>query len=68
VSRRCGGVHHECGDVGAAVGLRINHDGGVFTVVELAGRRLLLRRHGDGELRQVEIGWLLSQAASSMAG
>lgn len=48
------------------VGLRINHDGGVFTVVELAGRRLLLRRHGDGELRQVEIGWLLSHPTTSV--
>lgn len=29
------------------VGLRLNHDGGVFTVVELAGLRLLLRRFDE---------------------
>jgi transposase InsO family protein len=48
------------------VGLRVNHDGAVFTVVEFAGRRLLLRRHGDGELRQVDIGWLLSHPSTSV--
>jgi len=49
------------------VGLRLNHDGGVFTVVELAGRRLLLRRCGTGELRQVDLGWLLSHPTTSVA-
>jgi len=49
------------------VGLRLRHDGTVFTVVELAGRRLLLRRDGDGELRQVDIGWLLSHPSTAVA-
>lgn len=49
------------------IGLRINHDGGVFTVVEFTGRRLLLRRQGSGELRQVDVGWLLSHPSTSVA-
>jgi hypothetical protein len=41
-------------------GLRITLDGEVLTVVEMAGRRMLLRS-GAGDLRQVDIGWVMSQ-------
>lgn len=47
------------------VGSRLNHDGGVFTVVELAGRRMLLREDRTGQLRQVDIGWLVSHPTTS---
>jgi transposase InsO family protein len=50
------------------VGLRLVHDGGVFIVVEIAGRRVLLQRHGSGELRQVEVGWLLAHPTTRVAG
>jgi hypothetical protein len=36
-------------------GLRITLDGEVLTVVEMAGRRMLLRS-GAGDLRQADIG------------
>lgn len=49
------------------LGLRLVHDGDVFTVVEIAGRRLLLRRQGTGEVRQVEVGWLLSHPTTRVA-
>ncbi|MGH3678773.1 MAG: helix-turn-helix domain-containing protein [Natronosporangium sp.] len=48
------------------VGLRLVHDGDVFTVVEIAGRRLLLR-NGSGQVRQVEVGWLLSHPTTRVA-
>jgi hypothetical protein len=48
-------------------GLRITLDGEVLTVVEMAGRRMLLRS-GAGDLRQVDIGWVMSQPGTRVAG
>jgi len=50
------------------IGSLVRHDGGLFAVVEMTGRRLLLRRHGTNELRQVDVGWLLSHPTTSLAG
>jgi len=50
------------------IGSLVRHDGGVFAVVEMTGRRLLLRRNGTQELRQVDVGWLLSHPTTSLAG
>jgi transposase InsO family protein len=47
-------------------GLRITLDGEVLTVVEMAGRRMLLRS-GAGDLRQVDIGWVMSQPGTRVA-
>src|SRR5690349_20880671 len=49
------------------IGLPIQHDGDVFTVVEISGPRLLLRRHGDGQVRQVDVGWLMCHPTTSVA-
>jgi hypothetical protein len=49
------------------IGLRIAHDGQVFTVVELGGRRMLLEPE-IGDARQVDIGWLLSHPTTSVLG
>jgi len=40
-------------------GLVVHHDGEQFTVVELAGTRVLLQAR-PGALRQVDLGWLLA--------
>jgi hypothetical protein len=48
-------------------GLRITLDGEVLTVVEMTGRRMLLRS-GAGDLRQVDIGWVMSQPGTRVAG
>lgn len=48
------------------VGTRIDHDGARFEVVELAGRRLLLQRVGTGELRQVDLAWLLAHPSTGL--
>jgi hypothetical protein len=42
------------------IGTRVDHDGARFEVVEIAGRRLLLQRVGTGDLRQVDLAWLLA--------
>ncbi|WP_117211143.1 hypothetical protein [Allorhizocola rhizosphaerae] len=41
------------------VGTVLHHDGTMWTVVEFAGRRLLLQRRGGDELRQVDTARLL---------
>jgi transposase InsO family protein len=48
-------------------GLRITLDGEVLTVVEMTGRRMLLRS-GAGDLRQVDIGWVMSQPGTRVDG
>ena len=48
-------------------GLPITLDGEVLTVVEIAGRRMLLRS-GAGNLRQVDTGWLMSQPGTRVGG
>jgi hypothetical protein len=48
------------------IGMPIQRDGGVFTVVEISGPRLLLRRHGDGQVRQVDVGWLMCHPTTSV--
>jgi transposase InsO family protein len=48
-------------------GCRIDHDGVRFDVVELAGRRLLLRQSATGELRQVDLAWLLAHPTTRLA-
>lgn len=48
-------------------GLRITLDGEVLTVVEMTGRRMLLRSDA-GDLRQVDIGWVMSQPGTRVAG
>ncbi|GAA1387743.1 DDE-type integrase/transposase/recombinase [Catellatospora chokoriensis] len=49
------------------VGSLIHHDGGRFTVVEFAGRRLLMRANGSGQLRQVDVAWLLAHPTTSVS-
>lgn len=48
------------------VGTRLDHDGARFEVVEFAGRRLLLRQLGAGELRQVDLAWLLAHPTTCL--
>ncbi len=36
-------------------------------MVEISGPRLLLRRHGDGQVRQVDVGWLMCHPTTSVA-
>jgi transposase InsO family protein len=48
------------------VGTGVAHDGCRFEVVELAGRRLLLRQAGTGELRQVDLAWLLAHPSTRL--
>jgi hypothetical protein len=45
----------------------MDHDGARFEVVELAGRRLLLAQVGTGELRQVDLAWLLTHPTTRLA-
>ena len=42
------------------IGTRLDHDGAWFEVVEIAGRRLLVRQLGTGAVRQVDLAWLLA--------
>ncbi|SBU96840.1 Integrase core domain-containing protein [Streptomyces sp. Ncost-T6T-1] len=46
-------------------GLVLMHDGEQFTVVEIAGTRVLLRSR-LGALRQVDLGWLLGHPSTSV--
>lgn len=45
----------------------LQHDGERFTVVELAGARVLLKA-ATGGLRQVEVGWLVSHPTTRLEG
>jgi transposase InsO family protein len=49
------------------IGTRVDHDGARFEVVEIAGRRLLLQRVGTGDLRQVDLAWLLAHPTTRLA-
>ena len=42
------------------IGTRLVHGGGRFEVVEIAGRRLVLRDLSTGSARQVDVAWLLA--------
>jgi len=42
------------------IGTCLDHDGARFEVVEIAGRRLVLRQVGTGAVRQVDLAWLLA--------
>jgi hypothetical protein len=56
------------GTAALRVGACIDFDGARFDVVELAGRRLILREAGTDRVRQVDLGWLLSHPTTRVVG
>ena len=49
------------------IGTRLDHDGTRFEVVEIAGRRLVLRQLSTGAVRQVDLAWLLAHPTTRIA-
>jgi hypothetical protein len=49
------------------IGTRLEHDGARFEVVEISGRRLVLRQLSTGGLRQVDLTWLLAHPTTRVA-
>ena len=49
------------------LGTCLDHDGARFEVVEIAGRRLVLRQVGTGGIRQVDLAWLLAHPSARIA-
>ncbi len=49
------------------IGTRLDHDGGRFEVVEICGRRLVLRQLATGGARQVDLAWLLAHPTTRLA-
>src|SRR6266487_813636 len=49
------------------IGTRLDHDGVRFEVVEIAGRRLVLRQLTTGGIRQVDLAWLLAHPTTRIA-
>jgi transposase InsO family protein len=49
------------------IGTRLDHDGARFEVVEIAGLRLVLRQLATGQIRQVDLAWLLAHPMTRIA-
>ncbi len=49
------------------IGTRLDHDGDRFVVVEISGRRLVLRQLSTGAVRQVDLAWLLVHPTTRIA-
>jgi hypothetical protein len=49
------------------IGTQLSHDGDRFEVVEIAGRRLLLRQVATGAVRQLDLAWLLAHPTTRIA-
>jgi transposase InsO family protein len=49
------------------IGTQLDHDGDRFEVVEIAGRRLVLRHLATSGLRQVDLAWLLAHPTTRIA-
>jgi transposase InsO family protein len=49
------------------IGTRLDHDGNRFEIVEISGRRLVLRQLSTGAVRQVDLAWLLAHPTTSIA-
>lgn len=53
--------------VSLSVGTYLDHDGDRYEVVEIAGRRLLLRQVGADRVRQADLAWLLAHPTTRVA-